>query len=136
MTRKQAIEKLKATLIQRREGLRRTVAGDLKLLQKMHRPKSGDILDAVADSVQDELNSQLLEAESKELQAIDDAIARMDNDSYGICEGCGKSIPLTRLRAVPHANDCIECRRLLERKRKHPAASMNRVFDQYEPDPV
>ena len=136
MARKDAIAKLKKTLIQRRESLHRAMKGDLSLLQKINRQKTGDVLDAAADSVQDELNSQLLEAESRELQAIDEAIARMENKSYGICSDCGKSIPLTRLRAVPYASDCIECRRKAEQKRKHPAASMNRMFEAYNPDPV
>lgn len=136
MARKDALAKLKLTLIQRRESLQRALAGDLKLLQKLNRSKTGDILDAAADTVQDELNSHLLEVESRELQAIDDAIARMEDKSYGICSGCGKSIPLTRLRAVPHASDCIDCKKAAEQRKKHPAATMNRVINHYQPDHV
>lgn len=136
MARKDAIAKLKKTLIQRRDALRRAMVGDLSLLQKLHRQKTGDVLDAAADSVQDELNSQLLEVESRELQAIDDAIARMEDNSYGTCTDCGKSIPLTRLRAVPYASECIECRRMAEQRKKHPAAEMNRVFENYNADAV
>ncbi|MCO8120533.1 TraR/DksA family transcriptional regulator [Stieleria sp. TO1_6] len=133
MARKDAIEKLRLTLRKRRDALIRSAIGDLSLLQD--RPsKTGDVLDAVADTVQSELNSQLLEVESRELQAIDEAIERLDQGNYGDCEGCSKPIPLTRLRAVPYARECIECHRLAEKRKSHPAAMLNRVFESYQAD--
>ena len=135
MARKDAIEKLRATLVKRRQALVRSAIGDLNLLQHRQQ-KTGDMLDAVADSVQSELNSQLLEVESRELTAIDDAIARLDAGDYGDCEACGKPIPLTRLRAVPYATECIDCHRAAEKRKSHPSAAMNRVFDSYQADSV
>lgn len=133
MPRKEAIKKLRVTLLKRRDALIRSAIGDLNLLQG--RPnKTGDVLDAVADTVQSELNSQLLEVESRELAAIDDAIERLDQGTYGDCQCCNKPIPLTRLRAVPYAKECIACHRLAEKRKSHPAATMNRVFDSYQAD--
>ncbi len=133
MARKDAIQKLRDALKKRRDGLIRSAIGDLALFQG--RPaKTGDVLDAVADTVQSELNSQLLEVESRELQAIDEAIDRLDAGAYGDCEVCEKPIPLTRLRAVPYAKQCIACHRLNEKRRSHPVAEMNRVFDNYSAD--
>ena len=129
MTRKQEIKKLKENLIRRRDAIRRALKGDLSLLQELHQDRTGDVLDAAADTVQDELNSQLVEVESRELKAIDEAIARLENGTYGKCDGCGKSIPLTRLRAIPYATDCIDCRRTAERSRKNRGVSWNRIFD-------
>ena len=137
MSRKDAIEKLRVTLVRRREALQRALAGDLSLLQELHQARTGDVLDAAADTVQDELNSQLIEAESRELHAIDDAIARIEHGIYGKCDGCGKAIPLTRLRAVPYATDCITCRRKAEDSSgTGGAATWNRVFDNAEVDSV
>tara|TARA_R110002049_G_scaffold4601_5_gene32668 strand:- start:923412 stop:923840 length:429 start_codon:yes stop_codon:yes gene_type:complete len=137
MTRKETIAKLRETLLRRRDAMRRALEGDLSLLQELHQQKTGDVLDAAADTVQDELNSQLVEVESRELQALDEAIARMDQGNYGKCDGCGKSIPLTRLRAVPYATDCIDCRRRAEDGGKSAnVTSWNRVFDNVEVDPV
>ncbi|QDT13147.1 TraR/DksA family transcriptional regulator [Planctomycetes bacterium K23_9] len=130
MSRKEAIKKLEQTLIRRRDAIRRALKGDLSLFQELHQEKTGDVLDAAADSVQDELNSQLIEVEARELSAIDEAIARMRDGSYGHCAGCGRSIPLTRLRAVPYATDCIECRRKSESKAKRGGVSWNRVYDE------
>lgn len=135
MARRDAIEKLRASLIKRRHALVRSAIGDLNLLQ--HREaKTGDLLDAVADTVQSELNSQLLEVESRELNAIDDAIERLDEGRYGDCEACSKPIPLTRLRAVPYATECIDCHRLTEKRKSHPSASMNRIVGVYQADTV
>lgn len=51
-----------------------------------------------------------LDAESDvELTAIDRALARIDDDTYGVCDGCGKRIPLARLRVRPMASQCVSC---------------------------
>ena len=133
MARKDAIEKMRLTLRKRRDALVRSAIGDLALLQ-VKPSKTGDVLDAVADTVQSELNSQLLEVESRELAAIDEAIQRLDEGQYGDCDACKKPIPLTRLRAVPHAKECIDCHRIAAQRKSHPAASMNRVFDSFQHD--
>jgi RNA polymerase-binding transcription factor DksA len=47
-------------------------------------------------------------------QAVADttqALQRMAQGTYGICEACGKDIPLGRLRNVPHARLCVPCQR-------------------------
>ena len=138
MSRKESLSKLRDTLTRRREALRRALDGDLSLLQELHQQKTGDPLDAAADTVQDELNSQLVEVESRELSAIDEAIARMKSGEYGDCESCGKPIPINRLRAVPYATECIACRRKAESSSGigSAAVSWNRVFDNAELDSV
>jgi DnaK suppressor protein len=133
MAREDAIKKLRGTLQKRRDALIRSALGDLSLLQGKP-SKTGDVLDAVADTVQSELNSQLLEVESRELAAIDEAIERLDQGVYGNCQSCQKPIPLTRLRAVPYAKECIECHRRAEKRRSHPAASMSRPIDTFQTD--
>lgn len=135
MSRKDAIKKLREQLVRRRDALHRALEGDLSLLRELHQEKTGDVLDAAADTVQDELNSQLIEAESRELNAINDAIDRIKRRAYGDCDSCGKPIPLTRLRAIPYATDCIDCRRKAETRTGTSGAVMwNRVFDNAEVD--
>lgn len=136
MSRKESIKKLRDQLVRRRDALCKALEGDLSLLRELHQERTGDILDAVADSVQDELNSQLIEAESRELSAIDDAIARFDSGYYGNCDGCGKPIPLTRLRAIPYATDCIDCKRRAELRSARGGVAWNRVFDNVSADPA
>lgn len=51
-----------------------------------------------------------LEGQGKhELDEIDAAQARLAAGTFGVCEGCGKAIPLTRLRALPTARACVPC---------------------------
>ncbi|MEX2549641.1 MAG: TraR/DksA C4-type zinc finger protein [Nitriliruptoraceae bacterium] len=42
---------------------------------------------------------------------IDDALRRIDNGTYGICERCGEKIELERLEAIPYATLCMTCKR-------------------------
>lgn len=116
MARKETIEKLRKTLLLRREAVAKAIEGDISLLRGQHSETQGDFLDAAADTVQNEINSRLLEVESYELVAIDAALQRIDDGSYGICVDCDKSIPLRRLQAVPYVIDCIDCRRQAERR--------------------
>lgn len=137
MSRKKAINDLRDQLIRRRDALQRALEGDLSLLRELHQEKTGDLMDAAADAVQDELNSQLIEAESRELAAINAAIARIEQGTYGDCQTCNKAIPLTRLRAIPYAADCINCRRKAEsRSLGSRGIQWNRVFDNAEIDTV
>jgi RNA polymerase-binding transcription factor DksA len=41
---------------------------------------------------------------------IDSALAKIDGGTYGICEQCGRSIPQERLRAIPFASLCVQCK--------------------------
>lgn len=61
--------------------------------------------------------------EQKLLKKIDEAIARIESGTYGVCESCGGQIGMKRLEARPVTTLCIECKtrqeeeeKLLERK--------------------
>ena len=49
------------------------------------------------------------DAAIRELAEIDEALARWDAGTYGICSDCGRGIPLERLRARPAATRCVVC---------------------------
>lgn len=51
----------------------------------------------------------LAEAAASELRQVDDALARVDAGTYGICANCGKPIPAGRLEARPFAEYCVVC---------------------------
>ena len=116
MSRKDAILNMRQVLIKRRDALRKALAGDLSLLKELRAEASGDVVDAALDSVQDEISSQLAEVESRELSRIEYALERMRNGHFGTCEGCGTSIPMARLNALPYATYCIKCQREAERQ--------------------
>lgn len=45
------------------------------------------------------------------LSKVERALQMIDEGSYGICESCGKSIPLNRLDVLPYATLCVDCAR-------------------------
>jgi DnaK suppressor protein len=95
--------------------LRQALAGDLSSLKELRGQPGGDTLDAALDTAHDEVNSQLAEMESRELARIEQALERMRNGTYGICEITGKPIPLARLQALPYATTRVDAQRELER---------------------
>jgi DnaK suppressor protein len=56
----------------------------------------------------------LAERESAELLAIDAALQRIADGSYGLCVDCGVAIPTARLHANPTALRCLACQERLE----------------------
>jgi DnaK suppressor protein len=75
----------------------------------------GDNVDAAVDSANDEICSQLVEIESRELGQIEHALQRIAAGVYGRCEFCGGKISEARLNALPYTNSCIDCQRENER---------------------
>ncbi len=46
--------------------------------------------------------------------AIEDALGRMDDGTYGKCARCGRDIPLARLRVMPFSNYCVDCQEIVD----------------------
>ncbi len=114
MARKESIEKLRGLLIMRRDAMRRALAGDLSMLKQLPELSGSDVVDVALDAAQDEISCQLAEVESRELGCIENALERMKQGFYGMCEVCGAKIPMARLNALPYATMCIECQQASE----------------------
>ena len=74
----------------------------------------GDMADHGSGELNQHLSVTLMENDRIELERIERAITRIEAGSYGKCEGCEKSIPMTRLKALPWATRCITCQSQLE----------------------
>ncbi len=61
---------------------------------------------------------RIRDRERKLLSKIDEAIARIDDGSYGVCEDCGEEIGIKRLEARPVTMLCIDCKTLQETREK------------------
>ena len=57
----------------------------------------------------------LVDSERKILIEVNDALSRIEDGTYGICEGRGEPIPKQRLKAIPWARYCVSCATLLEK---------------------
>lgn len=115
MARRDALLRLHKSLVARRDELRRRLGGDLKDLRNAESADAvGDSADLAFDAGSEEVASQLAELESRELSQIERALAQLRQGTYGICEGCQKKIPVSRLNALPFSTTCICCQREME----------------------
>ena len=87
-------------------------------LKKSVSAASGDLstvpyhmADVGTDNFEHEFTLGLIENEEEELREIDAAIERLDKGTFGLCETCQKPIPKSRLKIVPFARLCIECKK-------------------------
>jgi len=116
MARKDAMLRLHARLVARRDALRKALSGDLDGFREFAATNDvGDNVDAAVDTANDEICSQLVEIESRELGQIEHALKRIVEGAYGRCEYCNGKIAEARLNALPYTNSCIDCQRENER---------------------
>ena len=71
--------------------------------------------DIGTDNYDQEFVLGLMDSERKLMKEIDEALNRIENGTYGICEGSGEPIPKQRLRAIFWTRYCVACARLLEK---------------------
>jgi RNA polymerase-binding transcription factor DksA len=62
----------------------------------------------------EEVTLGLLETEAQILTEINDALARIEQGSYGRCVECGQAISRRRLNAIPYAPHCLRCARRVQ----------------------
>jgi len=135
MTHKDPLSRLASRLIARRDSLRTTLNGDLETFRTVSQVSGvGDRVDAAVDSANEEICSQLVEIESRELGQIEHALERMAAGVYGRCELCDHKIAATRLNALPYTNTCIHCQRQDERRAHSTAPDLDpnrlaRIFE-------
>jgi RNA polymerase-binding protein DksA len=73
------------------------------------------LADLGTDNYEIENTIGLMDSERKLLGEIDGALDRIEDGTYGICQGSGKPIPKDRLKAIPWAKYCVDYARLLEK---------------------
>jgi RNA polymerase-binding protein DksA len=73
------------------------------------------LADSATATLNREIDYTLEENAEHVLEAINEALQRIETGTYGTCGRCGKPIAEERLEAIPYANRCIDCKRLEER---------------------
>ena len=113
------IQRYKALLLAKQEEIlgNVTIMEHQSLLREMGElsniPK--DVTDAGTGSFEVENILGLMDSERKLLEQIYEALQRIDDGRYGICEGGGEIIPKKRLDAIPWAKYCVECANKVEK---------------------
>ncbi len=75
---------------------------------------AGDISSSLSDT---ELLWGLEEHEREYMLEIEDALKRIDNKTYGLCQDCGEPIPYERLKAIPTARYTVDCQEKLDNEK-------------------
>ncbi|MGB6042728.1 MAG: TraR/DksA family transcriptional regulator, partial [Pirellulales bacterium] len=65
--------------------------------------------DIGSDNYEQEFTLSMMESEEATLEAIETALERIEDRTYGTCEDCSKAIKKTRLKAIPYTTLCISC---------------------------
>ena len=123
--RKTFLKKARETLQEMREQLLRNVQAELHEGREQSKDEGMDTYDLASDARDREINFILTDREREKLQAIDEALARVGEGSYGACESCESDIAEGRLEALPFTRLCINCQ--AEREKE---ARMNKRFEE------
>jgi len=115
---KSELDYFKSILKSRKEQILKNLEGvkeEMVELQKQEVSDEGDMAAASNDSL---VENAIVKQQNKELQEIDNALSKIDNGEYGICEMCEDPIGFQRLKVKPHAVYCIDCREIVEKSNK------------------
>jgi DnaK suppressor protein len=113
---KTTLERFKKRLEEERERLEEQIADYQRVLEEARLTESSsdrspDPGNAEASSMKLEYAKELsIEQNTLDLLSkANRALERVEAGTYGICESCGKAIPVERLDVLPHSTLCVEC---------------------------
>ena len=116
---------LKKILEERRKEILNEVQVKMRDVRAVGASGEGQgVLDAAETSeadIQDDIELALIQMKSETLHKIEEALARLDEQTYGYCFECGDEISERRLRALPFAvrcKDCEEAREIAEQRER------------------
>ena len=103
-------QKHKDALLRKRGEILGT--GGIKPLQASmeNNSRQGDMADQASGNNEVHIQLKLKQTDAKILQAIEEALWRIEKGTYGICRDCGEPIAEARLNAIPWTRVCITCK--------------------------
>lgn len=116
--RKSDLELFKSILEERKIQIKKNILDASNELAALRDSGISDEFD-IATVNADQLIEQSISAQQRyELVAIDVALGKIANKTYGVCEMCEEDIGIPRLKVKPHARYCIVCREIVEKTSK------------------
>ncbi len=123
---KKELQVFKTLLLKRKaelaKGIEHIAKDNLKTSQ---RDAAGDLsgyslhmADVASDNYDREFSLGLADNEQKIVHRIDDAMEKIEEGTFGLCELCGKKINKMRLKVVPYAELCVPCQEKQEKQDK------------------
>ena len=102
---------LKEALLRKRAEILAASTGTRPLPASMDvNSRQGDLADQASGNNEVHIALKLKQTDAKILQAIDEALMRIEKGSFGICKDCGEPIAEARLNAIPWTRVCITCK--------------------------
>ena len=72
--------------------------------------RQGDMADQSSGNNEVHIQLKLKQTDAKILQAIEEALGRLESGTYGVCRDCGEPVAQARLNAIPWTRVCIACK--------------------------
>ena len=116
--RKTALKNARDKLLEMRRQVLREIDNDLREGREGAKDDGMDTYDLASEERDREISFILSDREREKLQAIQEALERIDDGSYGICESCESEIAPARLDALPFTRLCVSCQSDREKELK------------------
>jgi DnaK suppressor protein len=102
---------LKEMLLRKRGEILSASTGTRPLPASMDvNSRQGDLADQASGNNEVHIQLKLKQTDAKILQAIEEALYRLEKGTYGVCRDCGDPIAPARLEAIPWTRVCISCK--------------------------
>ena len=80
--------------------------------------RTGDEADQASEDAEVALETRLMDRDAKLLREVERAIAKVEDETYGFCEGTDEPIGYARLKAAPESLLCVPCAKSAEQQKK------------------
>ena len=117
-SRKEFLKRAAETLAETKKQLLREIQGRVKEETEGSKDEGRDTYDLASDERDREISFILNDREREKLLAIDEALRRIKDKTYGICESCEGQIHLGRLKVLPFTRLCVRCQEENEKESK------------------
>jgi DnaK suppressor protein len=112
------LARMREQLLEMKAKLLAEIDSTLRAEREGNKDVGMDTYDLASEERDREINSILSDRDRVKLKQIDDALERMDEGTYGVCESCGLEIAEERLEAMPFSRLCRDCQQDEEREAK------------------
>jgi DnaK suppressor protein len=116
--RKKFLTDLRQNLLEMKNKLVTEIDSELKAEREGNKDEGMDTYDLASEERDREINFILSDRERVKIKQIDDALLRLEDGSYGVCESCGLEVAEERLEAMPFTRLCRDCQQDMEREAK------------------
>jgi DnaK suppressor protein len=116
--RKKFLAKMREQLSEMKTKLLSEMDSEMRAEREGNKDEGMDTYDLASEERDREINFILSDRERVKIKQVDDALDRLDEGTYGVCESCGLEIAEERLQAMPFTRLCRDCQQEQEKEAK------------------